>query len=96
MNRQIFTVTAMNIAALAFCAVALQQLSSSPQLLTKALLMSQIPMLLAALGGLSCIHAEWLKSQSRRRAAFGALPLQEQVRHASWLATLPNAPRAGI
>lgn len=94
MKNQIAAVTAVNIAALLLCAVALHQLAGSPSLLTKAILMAQIPMLLAALAGLSCIQAEWIKSQQQRRNTFGPLTLQERVRHSVWLATLPNTMRA--
>ncbi|MGB7433648.1 MAG: hypothetical protein WA921_14375 [Ahrensia sp.] len=94
MNNQIATVAAVNTAALVFCAAALQQLADSPQMMTKAILLAQIPMLLAALAGLTCIHADWLDSQRKRKNAFGPLPLNERVRHASWLATLPGNTRA--
>lgn len=92
MNHQIAAVTAMNIAALVFCAMALNFLADTPQLMTKALLMAQIPMLLSGLGGLASIHGEWLKGLHARRNMFVPLPLNERVRHAVWLATLPATP----
>lgn len=93
MSRSIFIVTTVNIAALLFCIAALYLLVDSPILTAKAILMAQVPMLLATLAGLAAIQADWVQSRQRRRVHFISPPLQEQVRHASWLATFPVITR---
>lgn len=95
MNRPILLVTAVNIAALIFCAAALIVLANQPEVMVKALLMAQVPMLLMALAGLSWSHGEWLRLRQERRNTFAPLPIKERVRHASWLASLPQFVRQG-